>query len=235
MQTPEGTAAALRIGIFGAALSSFGILLSGPVGLIVVSAVHPPGSWEGAAIFAGRYHPIQTFPYFCGFALVAGYVALIAALHRIADERAQTRTLISVVCTAAFATLIFFNYICQTTFIPALASHYRPEYDAMIGTFSFANPRSLSWSIEMWGYALFGAATWLASPVFGRNGVERATKYLMIANGFISIASGIASSIDLGVVMTLPGFVGYLVWNGLMFAASICAWVSFAKRKAALA
>ena len=77
-------------------------------------------------MFAQNYHPVQTLPFFFGFAMITGYIMLLAAL-------------------------IFFNYICQTTFVPALSSDYRPEYDPIISTFSLANPRSLSWTIEMWG------------------------------------------------------------------------------------
>jgi hypothetical protein len=46
------------------------------------------------------------------------------------------------------------NYVCQTTFIPALAPHYRPAYEGLVDAFSITNPRSLAWAIEMWGYAL---------------------------------------------------------------------------------
>ena len=225
------TARNLRTGIVGAALTVAGILLSGPLGLLLVSAVQSSGPWQGPAAYVQNYHPIQTLPFFCGFLLVSGYVVLMTALHQIAEERLKTQTLIAVVFTAIFATLIFFNYITQTTFVPALAKNYSPQLDPAITTFSLANPLSLSWAIEMWGYAFLGIATMLAAPVFNRNRIERATAVLMILNGVMSIAGGVISAWDLGWVLTTPGLVNYMVWNALVLALSILVIVSLRRRQ----
>lgn len=182
MNDPATTSKNLRIGIIGAAMTVAGILLSGPLGLLIVSAVQSSGPWQGAAAYVQNYHSIQMLPFFCGFLLVGGYVVLMAALHAIAEERHKTQTMIAVVFTAVFATLIFFNYITQTTFVPALAQNYSPQLDPVITTFSLANPLSLSWATEMLGYAFLGVATWLAALVFNRNRMERATAALMILN-----------------------------------------------------
>lgn len=225
------TARNLRTGIVGAALTVAGILLSGPLGLLLVSAVQSSGPWQGPAAYVQNYHPIQTLPFFCGFLLVSGYVVLMTALHQIAEERLKTQTLIAVVFTAIFATLIFFNYINQTTFVPALARAYSPQFDPAITTFSLANPLSLCWAIEMWGYAFLGIATMLAAPVFNRNRIERATAVLMILNGVMSIAGGVISAWDLGWVLTTPGLVNYMVWNVLVLALSILVIVSLRRRQ----
>ena len=225
------TARNLRTGIVGAALTVAGILLSGPLGLLIVSAVQSSGPWQGPAAYVQTYHPIQTLPFFCGFLLVSGYVVMMTALHQIAEERHKTQTLIAVVFTAIFTTLIFFNYITQTTFVPALAKNYSPQLDPAITTFSLANPLSLSWAIEMWGYAFLGIATMLAAPVFNRNRIERATAVLMILNGVMSIAGGVISAWDLGWVLTTPGLVNYMVWNVLVLALSILVIVSLRRRQ----
>jgi hypothetical protein len=57
---------------------------------------------------------------------------------------------------AAFASFIFFNYVLQTTFLPALARAYAPESAGVVAAFSMSNPTSLAWGIEMWGWAFFG-------------------------------------------------------------------------------
>lgn len=231
MNDPFVTARNLRTGIAGAALTVAGILLSGPLGLLIVSAVQTSGPWQGPAIYVQNFHPIQTLPFFCGFLLVSGYVVMMVALHQIAEERLKTQTLIAVVFTAIFATLIFFNYINQTTFVPALAHAYSPQFDPAITTFSLANPLSLCWAIEMWGYAFLGIATMLAAPIFNRNRVERATALLMILNGVMSIAGGVISVWDLGWVLTTPGLVNYMVWNALVLALSILVIVSLRRRQ----
>ena len=94
-----------------------------------------------------------------------------------------------------------------------------------------ANPMSLSWVFEMWGYAFLGVATWLAAPVFNRSRLERATAVLMIANGIMSIAGALVTAISLGWVLTLPGIVSYAVWNILVFVLSILVILSLRRRQ----
>lgn len=231
MKSDETAAPYLRTGIVGAALTIAGILLSGPLGLLAVSAIHPTPPWQDAALYAQSYHPVQTLPFFGGFMLVSGYIVMMVALHLIAEERHKANTLIAVVFTGIFATLIFFNYISQTTFVPALARSYTPAADPAISAFSLANPLSLSWAIEMWGYAALGVATWLAASVFNRNRLERVTAGFMIANGVVSIVGGVVTSINLGWVLTTPGVVSYAMWNVLVLVLSILVVVSLRRRR----
>src|SRR5215208_6182850 len=118
-----------RVGIYGALLLIAGTVLSGPIGVIVVSMVRPQPTWQDAQTLAANYHPIQTLPFFAGFLLVIGSGLLVATLYQLSAEKDKAVALLAVMCTAAFTSLIFFNYICQTTFIPALLANYRPEYD----------------------------------------------------------------------------------------------------------
>ena len=231
MQTSIRTTSALRAGIWGAALTVAGILLSGPIGLLAVTMIHPSPPWIDAASYAQFFHPVQTAPFFGGFFLVGGYVVMMAALYELADEQQKTPALIAVTFTAIFATLIFFNYINQTTFIPALVQSYRPEHDSAISTFSLANPLSLCWAIEMWGYALLGVATWLTASIFNRNRIEKLTAALMIANGIVSIVGGIVTAWNLGWVLTTPGVVSYVGWNALVLALSVFVILSLRKRQ----
>ncbi|MFO7635486.1 MAG: DUF4386 family protein [Caldilinea sp.] len=227
------TTSALRAGIWGAALTVAGILLSGPIGLLAVTMLQPSPPWVDVATYAQSFHPIQTAPFFGGFLLVGGYVVMMAALYQLAEEQQKTNALIAVVFTGVFATLIFFNYINQTTFIPALVQEYRAGYDPAISTFSLANPLSLCWAIEMWGYAFLGVATWLTASIFNRNRVEKTTAWLMIANGAVSIVGGFVTAWSLGWVLTMPGVVSYVGWNILVLALSIFVILSLRKRQAA--
>lgn len=231
MQTNERTASALRTGIWGAALTIAGILLSGPIGLVAVMTFSPSPAWVDAASYVQHFHPLQTAPFFGGFFLVGGYVVLVAALYQLAEERQKANAMSAVIFTAAFATLIFFNYVNQTTFIPALVKDYQPAYDPAISTFSLANPRSLCWAIEMWGYALLGVATWLLAPIFHRNRIEKIAAGLMIANGVVSIVGGFVTAWNLGWVLTTPGVVSYVGWNILVLALSIFVMLSLRKRQ----
>ncbi|HVZ39793.1 MAG TPA: hypothetical protein VHI13_10985 [Candidatus Kapabacteria bacterium] len=218
----EGTEHALRLGRTGAAISLCGLLLSGPIGMAVVAAVQSQPEWQGARNFVQHFHPIQIAPFLFGFALVGGSVALMAAVHVLGDRRHRARTVTALIFTATFAAFIFFNYLTQTAFVPSLAGHYSPESDPIISTFTLSNPRSLSWGIEMWGYALLGVATWLAAPVFNRGGIERACTALMVANGAASIAGAAIVVIDPGWLLNTAGMVCFIGWNILYAAMLLC-------------
>ena len=211
----------LRAGIYGALINIAGILLSGPLGLILVMQVHPNPPWETPQLWAENYHPVQTLPFFFGFFLLGGYMMMFAVIHQIAEEKHKALTLTALISTAAFVALIFFNYISQTTFLPALAKVYRPEYDPLITLLSFSNPMSLCWAIEMWGYALLGVSTILVAPVFRRNQIEKMTAGLMVANGVISLAGGFVTAANLSWVMTPAGMANYIGWNVLVLALAV--------------
>jgi hypothetical protein len=221
-----------QTGIYAAILLIAGTLISGPIGLLIVQSVHPQPPWQDAATYVANYHPIQVMPFFAGFLLVLGSCLLIATLYRLSAPTDKARALLAVMCTAAFSGLIFFNYICQTTFLPALVADYRPQYDAIITALSFSNPRSLCWAIEMWGYALLGLATWLLAAGFRTGMVEKVTGSLMVANGVLSIAGGFISAVDLAWVMSLPGLVNYIVWNVLMIVWGVFVIWSLQRRSA---
>jgi hypothetical protein len=220
-----------RVGIYGALLLIAGTVLSGPIGVIVVSMVHPQPTWQDVQTLAANYHPIQTLPFFAGFLLVIGSGLLVATLYRLSAEKDKAVALLAVMCTAAFISLIFFNYICQTTFVPALLKNYRPEYDAVITAFSFTNPNSLCWAIEMWGYALLGLATLLLAPVFNRSRIEKTTAWLMILNGILSIAGGFITAVHLGWVMTPAGLINYVAWNILVVLLGAFVMLSLLQRE----
>ena len=204
-------------GARGAAfVTLIGIVLSGPVSLALVS-LHPQPGWTGPDAFARAYHPIQTLPYFTGFLLVGGAVYLIAALGALAPEEDRARATAATCFAGAFAALIVFNYIAQTTFVPALVQSRSPEAPPLIAAFSLSNPRSLGWALEMWGYAVLGVATWMAAPVLSTHGrAGRMASALFIANGPVSIAGGVWTALRPGWVMTPVGLGLFAAWNLLM-------------------
>ena len=201
----------------GSLTALVGFILSGPVGFLIVQTIHPQPAWTSAAEFAANYNSIQNIPYWFGFILVGGMLMLAAAhyINASKDEPADKfNTLLALAWTTIFATLVFFNYICQLSFIHHLARHYKPEFDTAISTLSMANPASLSWSVEMWGYAILGVATWQLSA-FYRN-KSRSIYSLLIFNGIVSVLSAVLFVIDQRWLMTTTGLAGYLFWNLLM-------------------
>ena len=190
-----------------------GILLSGPFALWIVGLVHPQPAWQGPARFVAEAHWIQRLPYLGGLVLVGGCVALVAALSPLVPRVHRGRANLALALSAAFAALILLNYIIQTTFVPTLAS---PEQDALIAAFTMTNPRSLAWALEMWGYGVYGIATWAIAAAFGSSRLERITAGAFIANGVTSIAGGIATTVWPGWVLTVAGGIAFAGWNLLV-------------------
>jgi len=207
-----------RIGTIGALGTAAGCVLSGPVAMLMVFLVQPQPAWVSARMFAEHYHWIQSLTFFFGLLLVAGGVLMIAAIFLL-DRRG--RTLLALVFTAIAGGLIFFNYFTQLTFLPALIENYSPDNDALIYALSMANPLSLAWTLEMWGYGLLGLGTWLAADFFAGNRLEDTARFLFVLNGVLSLAGALYTALDPGWVLTPPGLVAFGVWNLLYFAMAV--------------
>jgi MFS family permease len=220
----------LQIGALGAAGALLGVALSGPLAVALVTATHPQPAWRDAELYARHYHPVQILPYAGGIVLVASLILLLATLHALARERAKALTAAALVFTAAFAGFIFFNYVAQTTFVPDLARQYNPGNAALIAALSMTNPRSLAWGIEMWGWGFLGVATWLASPVFERRGLERGAALAFAANGPVSLAGAVWTVLRPGWVMMPVGLAMFAAWNLLLAAMAVLALLTFRSR-----
>lgn len=194
-----------------------GILLSGPLALLVVALVHPQPVWASPSRFAAEFDGIQLLPYLGGFVLIGGCVALVAHLAALAPPARRGRANLALALAGSFAALIVLNYILQTTFVPSLVRPYRPEHDVLIAALSMSNPRSLAWALEMWGYGVLGVSTWLVACAFDRSvRLERITHTTFIANGIISIAGALATAFAPGWEMTVGGGIAFGAWNLLM-------------------
>jgi hypothetical protein len=224
-----------RRGAAGAACTLAGVVLSGPLALLVVNATHPQPPWETAALFARSYHPIQAAPYAGGLLLVTGLVLLVAATSTLSPPARRVETTAALLLTAIFAAFIFFNYVVQTTFIPALVHHPSAGADAIIAALTLANPISLGWGIEMWGYGFVGVATWLLAPLFGGGGLERAARRLFVGNGVMSVVGALATTARPGWVLTPAGLAAFALWNLLLAALAATVWVVFRRRGRAAA
>jgi hypothetical protein len=221
---------AYRFAMAAAFATLVGIVVSGPLALLLVNATHPQPPWQDAALFARSYHPVQLLPYLGGLVLVGGLVSLVTSIHALADGGRKVLTGTAQVLAAVFATFIFFNYVVQTTYLPALATHYDDRAAAIVSMFSMSNPTSLAWAIEMWGYAFIGVATWLVAPVFQGSRLERLTAWAFIANGPVSVLGGLLTTARPGWVMTTPGLVAFAFWNLLLAAMAALALAVFRRR-----
>lgn len=194
-----------------------GYILSGPVGYLIVNVFRPQGDWTSVASFVEHYSPIQNIPYYFGFLLIGGMLMFASALYlNSVKESISIRFQLSLAfaSTIIFCVLISFNYICQTTFIHNLATHFKPEYEPAIAMFTMSNPLSFCWANEMWGYGFLGVSTWLMSTYYSDK--SKIIYTLLILNGILSVVSVAWTIIDINWVMSKIGLVLYFAWNVLM-------------------
>jgi hypothetical protein len=226
---PHG--AAVRWAVYGAWLTLLGTLLSGPLSLALVNSTHPQPTWRDATTFVRHFHPLQTLPFFLGFALVGGLLTLVVSLADLAPAALRPRARLGAALACAFAALVFLNYAVQTTFVPLLIEGYREADGPLLAAFTMSNPRSLGWCLEMWAYGVAGVATWLVAPVFAGGGLARATRVTFAANGPVSIASALATALIPGWVMTTIGLSLFMLWNALVVAMSVLALLCLRSRE----
>jgi len=201
-----------RLIVLSAILVIVGSMFSGPFGYLIVNLVNPI-SWTDVRSFAAQYHPIQTLPYWFGFLYLAGFILFIAASRQLLTEKDRIFGDAALVTTSIFAALIGFNYILQVGFIPnALA-----DPNDVFAAFAMNNPKSISWSIEMFGWAFLGASTWLISPAFKNGRLQRIARVLLITNGVGSILNAILASALPSFVLQVPGLIAYFIWNAMIW------------------
>jgi hypothetical protein len=202
--------------VSSAILVIVGSMFSGPVGYLIVNLVNPI-PWTDARSFAAQYHPIQTLPYWFGFLYLAGFILFIASTRQLLTEKDRIFGDAALVTTSIFAALIGFNYILQVGFIPNSLGNPNEVFAA----FAMNNPKSISWSIEMFGWAFLGASTWLISPAFKNSRLQRIARALLITNGVGSILNAILASVLPSFVLQVPGLMAYFVWNAMIWVIMI--------------
>ena len=65
----------------GAMIGLIGYIASGPIGFILVRFTKPQPSWASPAEFASNYHVAQDIPFYFGFLLLGGMLALSSAYY----------------------------------------------------------------------------------------------------------------------------------------------------------
>jgi hypothetical protein len=230
VKPPAATLQTCRWGANAAICTLLGVVISGPLAVLVLSFVHPQPPWRDAETFARHYHWLQALPYFGGFLLVFGFVAMMASLYVLAPAEQKASATTALVFTAVFAALVFLNYVIQTTFVPNLAQRDAAGSANIIAAFSMVNPSSLAWALEMWAYGLLGVGHLLIAPVFSRAAIERTAAILFVVNGLASIASAVWTAVDTGWMMTSIGVVAYTAWNVLVLVMVSVVLVAFRGR-----
>jgi hypothetical protein len=113
-----------------------------------------------------RYLSASAVMVLCGI-ILSGPVAIGLVGTGCEEQRPLEMTALALM--AVSAALIFFNYVLQTAHVPQSLE----DNEGTLAMVTNAYPRSLGWSLEMYGYGILGIATACAAPMFeksGRNG-----------------------------------------------------------------
>ena len=209
-----------------ALLISAAALLSGPAAMLLLLWVAPQPAWTDARSFIEHYHSVQTLPYLLGFGLLIGFVLFVAACHQHASAGDRVRTTAGLVFTSVYASLVFANYMLQVAVVPRLMS----SDPALVPILTMANPSSLAWFLEMFGYAALGVAMWLVAPLF--EGTRRLDwiRWLLIANAVMSIAGAVFTALIDEWVFSTSGLVSFFAWNVVVIVSF--ALIAFGPRHA---
>lgn len=145
----------------------------------------------------------------------------------------KARTATGVAFAGAFAAMIVSNYAIQTTLVPALATAGQLDDPGanLVAMLTMANPRSLGWALEMWGYAVLGVATWLVAPVLiheNARALDRVAATLFVVNGPASILTALATAFQAEWVHSVAGLASFAAWNVIVLTMTLL--VSIAMR-----
>jgi hypothetical protein len=183
--------------------------------LVVVACPQPP--WSDLQTFRSAYHPLQSFIFVPSVLLPLSFLAVLSGFHSQAKTEIKPWTFLASAMGGVGATILCVNYLIQGVWIPSLI---RQDSD-LVGMFASANPGSLFWTFELFGYAILGLAMWAAILIFQKSGLDRAIRWLIIANGAGSLGAALAAAVDSSWVLGPFGLGVVLMWNVLIVFLSI--------------
>jgi hypothetical protein len=206
-----------------ALIISIGILMSGPIGNLIVQLVHKQEAWNGVEEFISSYSRVMSMPIAFGFLLVIGFILFFASLYKTGNEDKRIFEIAGIMFCAIFGAIISLNYIINVGYVPNVLD----QSGANIAFLTMSNPKSLAWVLEMFGYGFLGLATGIVAPLFAKRGIQGVIRYLLILNAIISILGAVVTAVNLSGVLSIYGMIGYYFWNLLILIIMILVIIEF--------
>ena len=206
-----------------AAVILTGIVLSGPVAVTLVEVLAPQPKWQGIATFIEHYSWLQTLPYAFGFLIAGGFILLFASVPVEEKQGGHNLRRMALGFAAVSAALIYFNYVLQLAFIPLSLQ----ESPSIVAVMTMANPNSLGWALEMFGYAVLGIGTAFIAPLFHRSKRQRMIGRLLVLNCLVSVLGAALMPFVPGWVLSPAGMVLGAAWNVLVVAIMVLILLEF--------
>ena len=217
----------LNYGRTAVILNIFGILFSGLLFPLLTAVIHPQPQWQSPELFIQSYHWLQTATFFCGYFLVLGSLLTFITLYFLAEKERKIWALSGLAINVIFTAIVFLNYIIQTTYVPYLSTNNPPETQYLLAAFSMANPGSLAWALEMWGWGGIGLSFIFMAFIFQNQKTEKTLRILFFINGICSLISAITTSVNMYWIFSPAGFAALIIWNLLVLVIDIFLLVYF--------
>lgn len=211
----------LQFGKNAVYLNIFGILFSGLIFPVLTAVFCPQPVWRDAETFIKSFHWLQTTTFFCGYFLVTGSLLTFITLYFIAEKEKKILAFSGLFINAIFTGVVFLNYIIQTTYVPYLATNNPSETNTVLAVFSMANPGSLAWALEMYGWGGIGLSFLFMAFIFGGQKTKRILRTLFLINGLTSVFAAVLTSVDMNWIFSPAGFASLIIWNLLVLAIDI--------------
>jgi hypothetical protein len=131
------------------------------------------------------------------------FLLTILSIHQLASPDRKIWSHAAVVFATIYTALISINYYVQLTWVgPRLAA----GRTAGVEQFLFVPFDSFLYAVDILGYSFMSVATLFAAMVFTGKGIERVTRWFLIANGLL-----------------LPFIALQMFWHGLIWIAALWA------------
>jgi hypothetical protein len=217
-----------RLIAISAAIVIAGIILSGPPAVFLISLIKSQPEWVDVKTFAANIHPVQNLAWAGGFLLILGFSFFIASAYQLAvSPSQQVPGLLAIIFVTIYAVLIGFNYSLQIAWVPILAEQQHETLKFV----TMSNPQSVAWILEMFGYGFLGLSTWCISMVFWGSKRMNWIRYLLIANGLLSVAGAMFTTGGMSWFFETIGIISYVSWNILIVVTMGLIYYEFRKRR----
>ena len=212
--------------ILSASVVIAGIILSGPPMVLLIEQFRPQPDWVDVRTFQSNFSRIQTLPFWFGFVLLTGNVYFVASTCRLPGFVNRISSKLAIICVSIYGAIIFSNYAIQTTVVPSMTA----RNNELVEFLTMVNPHSISWTLEMFGYAVLGVAYWLVSGAFSGNRKLTVLRWMLIINGIISVAGVFLPVISPELLLESGGIASYVIWNLLIVSIMVLVIISYSEK-----
>ena len=151
------------------------------------------GLWRGIEAYASTYKLIEAAPIAVGLLLIPSFLFVAACIHFRTREDMRIWSLLGFIFAAFYVHTTGLAYYIQISVVfPLLSKGDLKGLDML----AFANPHSVMWALNYYGWFFLGVSTFLFSFVFTKGRLELWIKRLFILYGIFSLFAIVGYILD---------------------------------------